>query len=144
MNRDQYTLCFGCGRDNPHGLHLRPERREDGSWQSAFVAQDFHCGWPGVVHGGVLCAALDEVMSYIVFGEGQAAVTASMNVQFKKSASPGEPLLVRARPERVTRRVVEALGEILRPDGTVIASAEARFLILSESQKKDLGFASLE
>ena len=133
-----YPMCFGCGSDNPYGLHLHLNRA-DGWWQSEFVPQDYHCGWPGVVHGGVLATALDEVSSYVIFGEGRSAVTASMKLEFRKAAAPGERLLVRARPVRVTRRVVETIGEVLRPDGSVVAVAESRFLVLSESQRKELG-----
>ena len=134
-----YPMCFGCGSLNPHGLHLKPRRADDGTWRSEFVPQDFHCGWPGVVHGGVLAAALDEISGYVVFGEGLAAVTTRMNMTFQKPAAPGEVLLVRARPVHVTRRIVDTSGEILRADGTVIAYCEARFLVLSESQLKEIG-----
>ncbi|MBX5464992.1 MAG: hypothetical protein IRZ26_05500, partial [Clostridia bacterium] len=27
-------VCFACGSENPHGLHLRVERRDDG-WEEA-------------------------------------------------------------------------------------------------------------
>ena len=134
-----YPMCFGCGSDNPHGLHLKPRRTDDGTWESDFVPAASHCGWPGVVHGGVLAAALDEISGYVVFGEGLAAVTTSMNITYQTPATPGEALLVRARPAHVTRRIVDTSGEILRADGTVIASCRARFLVLTGAQIKEIG-----
>ena len=139
MNRDQCRMCFGCGADNPHGLRLQVERQDDGTWLAEFIPQDCHCGWPGVVHGGVLCTALDEVMSYILFGEGLAAVTARMTAEFKHVAAPGDHLTVRAFPTRATRRVVDARSEMRRADGTLVCSAEARFLVLSAEQMRAMG-----
>lgn len=139
VDRDQYRMCFGCGPDNPHGLRLKVVRQDDGAWQAEFVPRDFHCGWPGVVHGGVLATALDEVMNYIVFGQGQTAVTARMVLEFKSLASPGDRLIVRALPTRVTRRVVDTKSEITKADGTVVCRAEARFLVLTADQRKAMG-----
>jgi uncharacterized protein (TIGR00369 family) len=139
VKRDQYTMCFGCGADNPHGLHLQVERQDDGTWLAEFTPQEYHCGWPGVVHGGVLCTALDEVMSYILFGDGRAAVTARMTTEFKHAVAPGEHLSVRAFPTHATRRVVDARSEMRRVDGTLVCAAEARFLVLSAEQKRAMG-----
>ncbi|MGE5578875.1 MAG: PaaI family thioesterase [Bacillota bacterium] len=134
-----YPHCFGCGADNPQGLQLKPGRTNDGSWESVFIPKESHCGWPGVVHGGILATALDEICGYVVFGEGLSAVTTGMSVSFKQAAAPGERLTVRARPVRVTRRLVDTAGEILRPDGSVVAACEARFLVLSENQRRTMG-----
>jgi uncharacterized protein (TIGR00369 family) len=140
----EYAQCFGCGAENPHGLHLKPRRCADGSWESEFVPEDFHCGWPGVVHGGIIATALDEISSYVIFGEGRPAVTTGMQLEFRKAAAPGDLLLVRARPVKITRRVVETQAEALREDGSVVATAAARFLVLSENQRKELGIPAGE
>jgi len=135
----KYPHCFGCGDENPQGLQLNPVKAADGSWESAFVPKDSHCGWPGVVHGGILAAALDEICAYVVFGEGLSAVTTGISVSYRQAAVPGERLTVRARPVKVTRRIVDTAGEVLRADGSVVASCEARFLVLSESQRRTMG-----
>jgi len=142
MGSDAVTLgasyCFGCGPLNPHGLHLKVEEK-GGSWEASFVPEDYHCGWPGVVHGGVLSAALDEVMSYIAYGKGLMAVTARLSIEFKHPCSPGKPLLIKAWPVKVSRRVLDTEAEIRLGDGTLAATATGKFLVLSEEQKKTLG-----
>ncbi|HHW18110.1 MAG TPA: PaaI family thioesterase [Firmicutes bacterium] len=142
MGSDNPTLganhCFGCGPINPYGLRLKIEENGD-SWQAFFVPEDYHCGWPGVVHGGVLSTALDEVMSYIAYGKGLMAVTARLAIEFKRPCAPGKRLLIRAWPLKVSRRIVEAQAEIRLEDGTVAATATGKFLILSEEQKKVFG-----
>lgn len=132
------NYCFGCGPLNPHGLHLKLQEN-DGVWEGSFVPRDYHCGWPGVVHGGVLSTALDEVMSYVAYGKGLVAVTARLTVEFKHPCGPGKPLLIRAWPVKVSRRVIETQADIRLEDGTVAATATGKFLVLSEKQKKAFG-----
>ena len=53
--------CFVCGSRNPVGLNLRFE--SDGKiLRSRFTLCANHCGFLGVVHGGVLATVLDEIM----------------------------------------------------------------------------------
>lgn len=139
MQSDRYPMCFGCGKENPHGLRLDVQKQPDGSWQAEFTPKDYHCGWPGIVHGGILSTALDEVMSYVIFGDGRAAVTAKISVEFKKPALLGDHLMVRAAAVRETRRIVDAEGRITKADGTLVATAEGRFVVLDESQRRSLG-----
>ena len=55
-------LCFGCGEDNPEGLHLQFEEQPDGAGHAVVVLGDHHSGEPGIVHGGIQATMLDEVM----------------------------------------------------------------------------------
>lgn len=140
MNDDLVRMCFGCGQDNPYGLHLHVHQNEDGWWESDFVPQPFHCGWPGIVHGGILSTVLDEVMSYVAYGRGLFAFTAKLSVDFKRYASPGQHLKVRSRAIRETRRIIDCYGEIRKDDGMLIANAEGKMVVLTDEQRRKLGF----
>jgi len=50
--------CFGCGDDNPIGLHLRFEADGDGV-RTSFVPSSAHQGFDRVVHGGIISTVLD-------------------------------------------------------------------------------------
>mgnify|MGYP002684960244 CR=1 FL=1 len=55
-------MCFVCGRENPVGLHI--QFYEDHVAQQVvvpLVIPDAYQGYPGVAHGGVLAAILDEI-----------------------------------------------------------------------------------
>ena len=55
--------CFVCGKDNPHGMQLRfAADEESGTVSADFVPRDHHAGYPGIMHGGAVGAALDEAM----------------------------------------------------------------------------------
>ena len=122
-------MCFACGRDNDIGLKLKFHREGD-SVRSEFVPGELHQGWPGVVHGGIICTMLDEVIGYSAGFQGLYAVTASMNVHYRKPAVVGQKLLLSAEVTSVKGRDVKANGRLELEDGTVIAEADARLRII--------------
>jgi uncharacterized protein (TIGR00369 family) len=122
-------MCFACGRDNTIGLKLKFHREGD-SVRSEFVPGEQHQGWPGVVHGGIICTMLDEVIGYSAGFQGLYAVTASMNVHYRKPAMVGHRLLLSAEMKSVEGRDVRANGRIQLEDGTLIAEATARMRII--------------
>ena len=55
--------CFACGPQNPHGLKMTfyTDERSVYSW----VTVPGHLrGWDNLIHGGVISAILDEIMSW--------------------------------------------------------------------------------
>lgn len=122
------NICFGCGPGNPVGLRLHVAEDGNRVW-AEFEPGRWHEGWAGVVHGGVLAAALDEVMAYCIFYQGMKAVTARMELRYKNPAQNGDQLLVEARVTRDSRRLVDIQGRVLRGDVTLVEAA-GRFLKL--------------
>ena len=63
--------CFVCGRDNDVGLKMVWENHlEDGEIRSAVTVSEQFNGYPGVVHGGILAAMLDETAGRSILLEG--------------------------------------------------------------------------
>src|SRR5579864_3726600 len=56
-----YQRCFVCGQRNPFGLHL-VFRVEGDSVVADFQPREEHQGFPGVIHGGIVAAVLDEAL----------------------------------------------------------------------------------
>ena len=72
-----FTMCFGCGQNNPIGLKLT--FKWDGKTAKAeFTPNRFHQGWSGMIHGGIITSLLDEAMSYATLFEGMNCITASI------------------------------------------------------------------
>lgn len=129
--RAEFPLCYGCGRENPIGFKLQVYR--DGNRAYAeFVPGLYHSGWPDIVHGGVLCALLDEVMGYLPYFQGLRSVTGKMEVRLRRPARPGDKLLVSAEVVRQRRTVMEAKGVITLQDGTVVAESDCLIFILGK------------
>jgi acyl-coenzyme A thioesterase PaaI-like protein len=124
-------LCFGCGKRNPCGLKL--EFEWDGKVAtSSFTPTEFHQGWRGIIHGGILSSLLDEAMGYVACFERVAGVTAAIEVRFKRPVRIGEPLTITAWVSGRKRRYVATEASLTLADGTVVATAKATQFVSSE------------
>jgi acyl-coenzyme A thioesterase PaaI-like protein len=55
---DDIAVCFGCGRHNPVGLHVRTY------WDGTrglcrFTPESRHAAYPGIVYGGIIAGVID-------------------------------------------------------------------------------------
>ncbi len=121
--------CFVCGEKNPDGLHLSFEiDKERKTLKTIFVASPTYQGWDGIVHGGILSTLLDEAMAKLVYELGYNAVTASIEIRFKKPAPILEPLLVHGEVTEVSKRLIRAKAHIAKEDGTILAVGTSTFM----------------
>jgi uncharacterized protein (TIGR00369 family) len=121
--------CFICGRENPFGLKARwvSDRRTHEVRTQLVIPEHFN-GYPGVVHGGIVTAILDEAMARSLLVEGgfdDLLVTAKLEVVFRRPTPTDTPVTAIAKLVRRagTRAIAEA--ELRLADGTVTARAEA-------------------
>ena len=121
-----YEHCFGCGREHPTGLHVRVEGGGD-RVRGSFEVTEHHQGAPGLAHGGVIAAALDEGMGYLLWLVGSPAVTARLEVDYVRPVPVGTLLELEGWLERVEgRRISTAM--IGRIDGQVAVRSRALYL----------------
>lgn len=126
--------CFVCGPDNPIGLHLT-FRLEDGACLSEFTPGENHQGYPGVIHGGMLYSALDDVMANWLYLRGARAYTARCEIRYRQPAREGEKLLLEGRQTGRKRKLVEMEGTARRAsDGQVVATTTATFVVINEGE----------
>lgn len=111
---DDYAHCYGCGRNNEHGLHLKSFWDKDESVCRHTPAGHYTGGFPGYLYGGMIASLLD------CHGAGTAAaakakesgkpisrfVTASLKVDFLKPTPIGIELEVRGKVEEIKGRKV--------------------------------------
>ncbi|MCP4428707.1 MAG: hypothetical protein GY803_29830, partial [Chloroflexi bacterium] len=57
--------CFVCGRKNPHGLYMTFYDDGENEVVSEYTVAEAYQGYPGVVHGGIVAAMLDEVVARV-------------------------------------------------------------------------------
>lgn len=86
-----------------------------------------HQGGPGIAHGGVVGAALDEACGLLATWHRFPTVTARIAIRFRRPARIGVPLLARAHVTAARGRRIEIAGE-LRDGNELLAEAEATFL----------------
>ena len=123
-----YDRCFGCGREHPTGLHLEMWSVGDGlGVQGSFLVTEHHQGAPGLAHGGVISAAVDEGMGYLLWLVQSPAVTAHLEVDYRKPVPVGSRLELKAQVEEVRGRKIFA-SLVGRVNGRVAVEAKAMYL----------------
>ncbi len=93
----------------------------------ALLHGDFQ-GWRGIAHGGMVMTLLDEVMAYAASTAGWRGLTAEATTRFRNPVPVGVPLTLRGRVLWQRRNVVGVAGEVLDAAGTLLASAEGKFV----------------
>jgi acyl-coenzyme A thioesterase PaaI-like protein len=134
--------CYGCGDRNPEGLHIVFEvdgRRVNGRFQP----RETHRGWPDFAHGGVAAAALDEAMGWATWAAGALAMTARMEVKYRRPLPLGEELIVSAEVTRDRGRRLEAEAEIRTPAGETLVQATGLFLRVPAERAREIETAFL-
>lgn len=125
---DQYdTMCFACGKKNPIGLKLE-FREEDNQYITVFTPGEEHQGYPGITHGGITAAVLDEVCARFIYAQGKIAFTAAINVRYRKGIPIGKQVTFISRIIRHRGRLYEVSGRAILEDGSVAAEAEAKVM----------------
>jgi putative hydrolase of the HAD superfamily len=120
--------CFACGTQNPCGLHMTDIHLEGADCVCRFTPDRVHQGWAGILHGGITSTLLDELMTHVLWRRGFDAVTAEMTVRLRARILVEEPLQIRAHITRQRGRLAETEGQITLADGTVAATASAKFM----------------
>lgn len=125
-----YDQCFGCGGDQPHGLRLETRAGEGVSVTAEFTVHPSHQGAPGLAHGGVLAAALDETLGSLSWLLRTIAVTGRLETDFLRPVPVDTRLFLTAEVVAVAGRKIYArgTGRIGGPDGPVAVRADALFV----------------
>ena len=129
MKFETYGNCFVCGKNNPNGLQLSFEiDKEKQTLTSTFIASPTFQGWDGLVHGGIISTLLDEAMAKLVYELGYEAVTASLEIRFKKPVPILEPLNIYGEITEVNKRLIKAKSHVAKKDGTILATGTSTCL----------------
>jgi acyl-coenzyme A thioesterase PaaI-like protein len=116
---DNFSHCYGCGKNNEHGYHLKSYWDGDAT-VARFKPQSYHTGgFPGYVYGGLIASLID------CHGTGSAAaaafraegremgteppirfVTASLKVDYLRPTPHGVELEIRGEILEIKERKV--------------------------------------
>ena len=125
------NLCFACGKDNPHGMHLKFSLdRERNHFVSRFRLSKRYTGPPGHCHGGIIATILDDAMSKLSKLRDVIAATSRMTVEYRRPVPLHKPLRVESREINKRGRRLTRVAEILDEKGTVLARSRGVFIII--------------
>ncbi len=136
-------MCLVCGLSNPAGLHTRFYELESEHVVGLFAPAEQHQGYPGRLHGGIICSVLDETIGRAIridHGDQIWGVTMALTTRFRRPAPLGRELRAVGRVTRQTRRHFEGDGRLFLPDGTVAAEAHGRYMKVPLENIADFDF----
>ena len=86
-------------------------------------------GPPGCAHGGSMAAMLDEIMAFVVWHTGCAAMSTELRVQYRKMLQIPQRCIADARIDSIEGRKVTTSARLRNERGDLLfAEAEAVFL----------------
>src|SRR5258708_31996380 len=103
--------CWVCGPQNRAGLNVRFEPFGQNGSEARYTARAEHGGWPGVLHGGVVLALMDEALGWSLYFHGSGGVTARFEARFRQQIPIGSNLIIRAWTLDPRGRLVKATAE---------------------------------
>jgi acyl-coenzyme A thioesterase PaaI-like protein len=147
---DLLAHCFGCGRLNEHGYHIKSYWDGDES-VAHFMPQPYHIAIPGYVYGGLLASLID------CHGTGTASaalyksarehdpnaepntrtLTASLHVDYLKPTPLGIELEVRGKVKELKGRKV-VIEEWIMANGVITVRGEVVAVQVPEAMVEEL------
>jgi acyl-coenzyme A thioesterase PaaI-like protein len=140
------TFCWGCGKNNEHGLQLKSYWNDDEA-VATWTPKEHHLAFPGILNGGIISTLID------CHGTGTANasahknestnyhfmhVTASLFVKFLRPTPLDKPVTLRARVIETGTRHIKVTcslysGDIECATGEVVTVRvdSAKFLQIS-------------
>ncbi len=115
---DDHAHCFGCGRLNPQGLHLKSYWDGDETVCRITPESKYSGGFPGFLYGGLIASLIDchgaataaATKAREDGGDLARFVTASIQVDYLKPTPIGTELEIRGRAmARQGRKIIVEL-----------------------------------
>lgn len=126
--RRRYDTCFACGPANHGGLHLDGFAVEGDEVVAPFHPRQEHNGFEGVLHGGIIATALDEICAWAAMAfESTFVVTGRFEVRYARRAPADGSYELRGRVDQRRASRLRRSGRLLRDDEAV-ASASGLYL----------------
>ncbi|HSF80598.1 MAG TPA: PaaI family thioesterase [Anaerolineales bacterium] len=139
--------CFVCGLANPIGLQIRFYSQGPDEVSAEYSVPENYQGYPGVVHGGIVAAMLDEICARALMAGNHPRFmyTARLEARYRKNVPVGQPLRLVGRALKAKSHTASAHGAIYNADGELLAEAEALLVdlpaeMIAEDKVEALGW----
>jgi uncharacterized protein (TIGR00369 family) len=129
LRTDHYPFCWGCGLGTG-GLEFEWRLLADGSLEAEHVVPERYGGAPGMAHGGIVAALLDEACSQVVRPRLSPAVTSRLELRYLAPVPVEEPLQIAAEVVDLEARRATAEGTIQEAAGLLQAHARAELALV--------------
>ncbi|HKJ28279.1 MAG TPA: PaaI family thioesterase [Anaerolineales bacterium] len=126
--------CFVCGLENDFGLHLSFYMDEENRVNCETHFSAHFQGYPGVVHGGVVAAALDETLARAVMVDDpdRFMFTGKLTTRYRRPVPTEQPIRLVGEVLNDRGRVAECAAKLYGPEGELLAEAEGLMMGIPE------------
>jgi acyl-coenzyme A thioesterase PaaI-like protein len=135
-------MCFLCGLENPVGLHLHFHETGPGVIETTYLPPDHFQGYPGVLHGGIVAAILDEVAGRTHMGSDPGnprfMFTAKLEVKYRHIVPIGKRLKVIGKAGKQRAKSAEAWAGIYNAETNELLAEGSALLIDVPQEQFDL------
>ena len=121
--------CIVCGLNTTSSLKAEFYELENNTIAAICTPKDIHQSYPDRMHGGMICALLDEVMGRgLQIGNPDAwGVTGSIEIKYKKPVPLNKQIKCVGRIVSNRSRIFEGVGFVEDEDGNVLATGKALY-----------------
>jgi acyl-coenzyme A thioesterase PaaI-like protein len=118
--------------ENPHGLKVKVVYDGVDRVEAEFIAEDRYRGWSDYLHGGVLTLIFDEMLGWLSRYMGHNAMTARLEVRYRKPVPLGSRLTFNGVLEREIKGLLDIKLCAKLDDGSVAAEGKGRMMIIDD------------
>lgn len=124
------NYCFACGDKNSIGFQLKIIETENGV-KSEFLPKKEYEGYQNIIHGGIVATLLDEMIAWACRKKGYNAVTAELQVRYKKPMVLNKKYFAYGRIVKIHHRLIIGESEVFDEEKILIAYAQAKMYLIS-------------
>jgi len=124
------------GPANPIAPPMTIYKKDDKTMEALVSFSPAYEGGPGLVHGGAIASAFDELLGLAQLLSGDAGMTGSLKVRYRSPCPIQTELHMEGRVAKMDGRRIVAKGTLHHED-LLVADAEATFIVLDSEKFKE-------
>ena len=123
--------CFACDPSNKRGLRMKFFADEDtGEVFTKMNLKKHFAGFPGILHGGIQCALMDEVAFWTMFDKlKKIGLTAKIEIDYQLKVETLKDIEIRGKIKTIKGRRVVVNVNIIDEDKKITVSSKVTYLI---------------
>ena len=139
LTRDDLTIetcCYVCDPENEDGLQVAFFLDEEAGRVTAdYTPRITHEGAPGIVHGGVLGAILDDATAWAVnVLSGSFGLTRRTEIDFSRIVRGGKRYTVTAWISEIGKGRAATIAQLRDDENRICCSTRAEFALISHEE----------
>ena len=139
--------CFVCGVGNSCGLQLEFYESSPGEVTVNTTIPDRYQGYPGVVHGGIVAALVDEALGRVHMGNDpenpRFMYTAKLSIRYRKPVPINAPIKIIAHAVKKKRLSATSVAKIYGSSDEILVDAEAVLVNVPEETIQSVDMETL-